>query len=203
MTALFTQDEILKQLTTDPTKGFIDRLAAGLRAQNFDLDEIIDLTFHPDKQVSFRAAWLLDTMVVTAPEVYVNNLPYFVQRFSDVTDASCKRHYTRMMMHLTAPNSPQIIQNKLKGTDLEQVVETCFDWLIDSRVKVAVKVFAADTLFNLCDRYGWIKEELTSQVQFMMRDGSPAIQSRGEKLLALIQSQKSQHSKPNLSPVKF
>ncbi len=61
----------------------------------------------------------------------------------------------------------------------------CYEPLI--AVKVAVKVFAADTLFNLCNRYGWIKEELASQVQFMMRNGGAAIQSRGKKLLAGLQ----------------
>jgi hypothetical protein len=60
--------------------------------------------------------------------------------------------------------------------------------MIDPKVKVAVKVCAASTLFNLCGRYDWIKEELAGQIQFMLRDGSPAIQSRGRKLLALLES---------------
>ena len=86
------------------------------------------------------------------------------------------------------PYAPEGIRSKLAAIDMEVVVEQCFDWLIDPKVKIAVKVFAADTLFNLCDRYDWIKDELANQVLFMLRDGGPAIQSRGKKLLAAIKS---------------
>jgi hypothetical protein len=184
---MFTNDQLIKELSADPTKGFIERLAVTLREQHFNIDQLTDLTFHPDTQVGFRAAWLLDTTILAEPERYINNLDYFVQRMGQVTNASCKRHYTRIMMHLTAPDALKAVKEKLASTDLETVVEKCFDWIIDPKVKVAVKVFAADTLFNLCGRYDWIKEELTSQVQFMMRDGGAAIQSRGKKLLHSLQ----------------
>lgn len=187
---MLTYDQLIKDLTVDPTKGFIERLSVTLREQHFNIDQLIDLTFHPDVQVGFRAAWLLDTTMLAAPRQYVEHLEYFVKRMGEVTNASCKRHYTRIIMHLTAPDAPDAVKQKLAGLDLETVVEQCFDWIIDPKVKVAVKVFAADTLFNLCGRYDWIKEELASQVQFMMRDGGAAIQSRGKKLLAAIKIQK-------------
>jgi hypothetical protein len=129
----------------------------------------------------------LDTTILAAPEQYTDNLEYFVKQMGQVTNASCKRHYTRIMMHLTGPDAPKAIKEKLTDLDLEIVVEQCFNWIIDPKVKVAVKVFAADTLFNLCGRYDWIKDELTNQIQFMMRDGGAAIQSRGKKLLASLQ----------------
>ncbi|MES2063782.1 MAG: hypothetical protein V4456_17785 [Bacteroidota bacterium] len=184
---MLTNDQLIKELSADPTKGFIERLSVTLRGQHFNIDQLIDLTFHPDTQVGFRAAWLLDTTILAAPELYINNLEYFVKRMGQVTNASCKRHYTRIMMHLTAQNAPKSVKEKLTSIDLETVAEQCFDWIINPKVKVAVKVFAADTLFNLCGRYDWIKEELASQVQFMMRDGGAAIQSRGKKLLASLQ----------------
>jgi hypothetical protein len=89
-------------------------------------------------------------------------------------------------MHITDKRSPQIIRDELQKTDLEPVVAQCFDWLIDAKVKIAVKVFAGEALFNLRFRYPWITEELSNQIKFLMRNGSPAIQSRGRKLLALL-----------------
>ncbi|MBD1387297.1 hypothetical protein IDJ75_18555 [Mucilaginibacter rigui] len=186
MQDILTNDKIIEALSTDRTKGFVEKLSVTLREQHFNIDQLIDLTFHPDTQVGFRAAWLLDTIILTSPEQYVNNLEYFVKRLGQVTNASCKRHYTRIMMHLTAHDAPEPVKAKLATIDMEIVVEQCFDWITDPKVKVAVKVLAADTLFNLCSRYDWIKEELASQVQFMMRDGGAAIQSRGKKLLAAI-----------------
>ncbi|MEB0260387.1 MULTISPECIES: hypothetical protein [unclassified Mucilaginibacter] len=185
---MLTKEQLIIELTVDPTKGFIERLAVILPDQHYDLNELIGLTFHTNKQIGFHAAWLLDTMMLTHPERYIEHLEYFAKRMADVTNESCKRHYARIMMHLTMPDAPATIRQKLAAIDMEDVVEKCFDWLIDPKVKVAVKVFAADTLFNLHRRYDWIKEELANQMQFIMRTGGPAIQSRGKKLLAAMES---------------
>ena len=89
-------------------------------------------------------------------------------------------------MHITSPKAPAKIQEKLSEIDLEPVVEQLFDWLIDPKMLIAIKVFATQALFNLRERYPWITEELANQIRFLMRDGSAAIQSRGRKLLAQL-----------------
>lgn len=66
---------------------------------------------------------------------------------------------------------------------MEPIIEQLFDWIIDTEVKIAVKVFSAEALYNLCQRHDWIKDELRSQLEFLMRNGSAAIQTRGRKLL--------------------
>ena len=81
---------------------------------------------------------------------------------------------------------PPAITVKLLSLDLEPAVEQLFDWMIDPKAKIAVKVFASEALFNLRHRYDWVAEELASQIQFLMRNGSAAIQSRGNKLLAML-----------------
>ena len=110
-------------------------------------------------------------------------MDYLLSRIKDVENPSCKRHYAKIVMHITSPKSPLNIQEKLAVTDLEPAVEQLFDWMIDPKVLIAVKVFAAQALFNMRIRYPWIAEELANQIQFLMRDGSAAIQSRGKKLL--------------------
>jgi hypothetical protein len=89
-------------------------------------------------------------------------------------------------MHLTSPKVVQPIQSVLQNINLEPVVEQCFEWMIDPKVLIAVKVFSAEALFNMRYRYPWIAEELVNQLQFLMRNGSPAIQSRGKKLLKAL-----------------
>jgi len=183
---MLTIDDIITQLTSDRRAGFPNRLAAIIRKENFDLNKLIDLTFCPDDKMAFHAVWVLDVTILAGPEMYVNNLDYFVARMRDVTNASCKRQYTRIMAHLTAPNAPEAVKLKIQSIDLENVVEQCFDWMIDPKIKVAVKVFAAETLFNLRHRYDWIAEELGNQLRFMLRDGGPAVQSAGKRLLKYL-----------------
>jgi len=182
-----TKDDLIKQLSATLVKTKVDKLSKLVKDQGFNLRDLIDLTFHEDKNIAFRAAWVLENVYLVNPVFYLPELDYLLARFKDVVYPSCRRHYAKIIMHITRPKTPPPIKQKLQDTDLEPVVEKCFDWLIDPKVLIAVKVFAAGALFNLRTRYDWIAEELTDQIKFMMRDGSPAIQSRGKKLLEALE----------------
>lgn len=162
------------------------KLSAIIKKQQFALKDLIGITFHQDKNVAFRAAWILENLFLQKPESYLDDMAYLLSRIKDVKNPSCKRHYTKIVMHITSPKAPLSIQQKLTETDLEPIVEQFFDWMIDPKVLIAVKVFAAQTLFNIRQRYPWITEELANQIQFLIRNGSPAIQSRGRKLLSQL-----------------
>ncbi|TWJ00702.1 hypothetical protein JN11_01958 [Mucilaginibacter frigoritolerans] len=179
-------DNLLEQISDTIGKTKVLELSRILKEEQFDLHNLIELTFHPDKNIAFRAAWILENVFLQHPERYGNELEYFVSRIKDVKHASCKRHYAKIMMHITEAKVAISIKNKLAGLDMEPVVEQCFDWMIDPKVKVAVKCFASETLFNLRYRYPWIKEELANQIKFLMRNGSAGIQSRGKKILAQL-----------------
>ena len=61
-----------------------------------------------------------------------------------------------------------------------------FEWLINLATPVAVRVNCLDILLNLRNEFPWIKEELQAQIEFYLRDGSPAMQSRGRKILRQV-----------------
>ncbi|HEY8930829.1 MAG TPA: hypothetical protein VIM55_16610 [Mucilaginibacter sp.] len=182
-----TRDDLIKQLSATLVKTKVDKLSRIVKDENFSLRDLIDLTFHEDKNIAFRAAWVLENVYLPNPVFYLADLDYLLARFQDVTYPSCQRHYAKIMRHITRPKTQALIKQKLQGTDLEPVVEKCFDWLIDPKVLIAVKVFAAEALFNLRHRYDWIAEELANQIKFMMRTGTAAIQSRGKKLLEVLE----------------
>jgi hypothetical protein len=77
MDSEFTKEQLIKQLKAHATKGFIEKLSVTLRKQGFDLNELIDITFHSDKQIAFRASWLLDTTILYDPECYMQNFGIF------------------------------------------------------------------------------------------------------------------------------
>lgn len=181
-----TKAELIKELTATFGKTKVDKLSKLLKQQDFALHDLIDLTFHEDKTTAFRAAWLLENVFLVRPELYLSEIDYLLARFKDVTYQSCQRHYAKIVMHLTSPKANPLIKAKLAETDLEPVVEQCFDWMIAPEILIAVKVFASEALFNLRHRYAWITEELKNQLEFLMRNGSAAIQSRGKKLLAKL-----------------
>lgn len=183
---MLTADELIKEISTAMGKIRVVKLKAILEKQQFALPGLIDITFHPNKNIAFRAAWILENLFLQKPERYLNDLGYLLLRIKDVENPGCKRHYAKIVMHITSPKAPLSIQQKLAEIDLEPAAEQFFDWIIDPKVLIAVKVFAVQALFNIRHRYPWIAEELANQIQFLMRNGSAAIQSRGKKLLSQL-----------------
>jgi len=183
---MISKEELIKQISNTVGKTKVLELSRILKDKAFALRDLIDLTFYADRDIAFRAAWILENIFLQDPTRYEADLEYLISRIKEVKHASCQRHYAKIMMHITTKKTPEIIQQKLQQVDLEPVVEQCFDWMIDPKVLVAVKVFASEALFNLRHRYPWIKEELENQISFLMRNGTAAMQSRGRKLLALL-----------------
>jgi hypothetical protein len=181
-----TKDQLIKEISTPMGKARVLKLTGILKEQQFAIRDLIDLTFHPDKTIAFRAAWLLENLFLQNQAGYLNELDYLLQRIPEVKHPGCQRHYAKIMMHLTRRKVLPAIKDKLANTDLDPIVEQCFNWVIDPKVLIAVKVFALEALCNLSTRYDWVKEELKEHLQFMMRDGSAAIQIRGRQLLASL-----------------
>ncbi len=183
---MLSSDQLVKEISATITKSKVVKLRAILEKQQFALPDLIDLTFHPDKNIAFRAAWILENLFLEKPLSYLNDLVYLLARVGDVSNPSCKRHYAKIVMHVTSPKAPSGIQQKLLTVNLQPVVEQLFDWIIDPKVLIAVKVFSLEALFNMRQRYPWIAEELAGQIRFLMRNGTAAIQSRGKKLLGQL-----------------
>jgi len=186
-----TRDELTQKIANTIGKLKVLELSRILTEQQFDLRDLIDITFHADKPLGFRAAWLLENMFLKDPEVFTNNLEYLIARLPQVTNPGCQRHYAKILMHATDEKEQSPVKQKLNRLDLEPVVEQLFDWMIDPKVKIAVKVFAGWALLNLRSRYPWIAEELPAQLEFLMRNGTPAIQSAGRKMMKELNPSKS------------
>jgi hypothetical protein len=181
-----TQPELIRQLTDTFGKTKVNKLTDILKKQEFALRDLIDLTFHIDKTIAFRSAWLLENLLLINPALYLPEIDYLLSRLDEVKYPSCQRHYAKIIMHLTSPKAHLVIKKKLQAIDLKPIVELCFDWMIDPKILIAVKAFTAESLFNLKAHYSWITEELENQLKFLMTNGSAAIQSKGKKLLTAL-----------------
>ncbi len=157
-----------------------------LQEANFDLPDLIAVTFNNDKDIAFRASWLLENLFLQQPDKYVNHIGLILAAIPKVKYPGPQRHYAKILMHLTASSAPAAIKSEVARFDMEPVIEQLFDWLISPKVKVAVKVFAAEALLNLSDSYTWLKEELAQQLHFLMRNGSAAMQVAGKRILKQI-----------------
>ncbi len=144
------------------------------------VDELIKLCLHSNYEIAFRAAWILELVAVAYPERFNEKLSEFIDVYVRLTNQSCQRHFTKILMSLT---NMQARQDRLSTNDLEAIVETTFEWMIDPQTPVAVRVNCMDILFDLRDMDNWIADELRAQIEFQLQSGSAALQSRGKRVL--------------------
>lgn len=183
---MLTKNQLLKQITATMGKAKVLELTNILRQKKFKLRDLVELSFDANKKIAFRAAWLLENVFLQHPDAYLKDLEYIVNAFPAISHGSCKRHYAKIAMHITAPQASPVVKQRLLDINMDPVINMCFEWVIDPNVLVAVKSFATEALFNLRHRYPWIADELAAQLAYLMRDGSAAIQSKGEKILAYL-----------------
>jgi len=184
---VINQDDLLRHITETIGKTKVLKLTDILYNRNFEIKDLIELTFYPEKDIAFRAAWILENLVLIRPQRFMDDIEYLITQFFKVKNKSVLRHYTKIIMHLTGPKMDKMVREKVALLDMEAVVERCFDLIIDPKMPVAVKVFSSQVLFNLRTRFNWIPEILTTQLRLMMNGGKPGIQSKCRNLLSYLE----------------
>lgn len=147
--------------------------------------------------LAFRAAWLLEYIASHHPDRFLAVAGTFLGRLSDQKNLSCQRHFTNILRVLTYPKAPKPYQEVLLSSNREQLVETVFNWFIDPQTPVAVQANCMDVLLNMSGEFGWIRDELKLQIEFLLRDGSAAIQSRGKRVLAKLKTDQNRRLTPS------
>jgi len=178
-----TEAELIQQISANIGKVKVLGLTKILQEDDFKLRDLIAITLDTNKDIAFRASWLLENLFLQRPDSYINELGFLLSVIPEVKHAGPQRHYAKIVMYITDPSAPAIIKSEVEQLDMEPVIEQLFDWMINPKIKVAVKAFSAEALFDLKDRYPWVKDELAQQLRFLMRDGSAAIQAKGRNLL--------------------
>jgi hypothetical protein len=178
------KDQLLKRLSRALSKADAVKMAKNKACLPGDL---IEISFNSQKEVAFRASWVLEQFLYFRLDELLESLPEFIAGYLSQRNRSCQRHYSKIMMYLVDLEPvPEI--NSIIVKNKEQIVEITFDWLIDPETPVAVQVNCMDILFPFAKEQFWIHDELRSQVQFLLKDGSAALQSRGKRILKKLKS---------------
>ncbi|SIT73739.1 hypothetical protein [Pontibacter indicus] len=179
------EEELLQKLSQPLGKLQIQELAAKTNSGKLSVQQLLVFSSSPkDRSVAFRAAWVLEYVAYTFPKQFLPYLPAFVDKLPAQHNQSCQRHYSKILMCCANPDANPLYKAAWRALpDREPVVETMFEWLINPRTPVAVKVNCLDVLVYLQPEFPWVKDELLAQTEFLMKDGSPAMLSRGKRIL--------------------
>lgn len=172
------------ELSKRQGSGRAAHLASLCRRGKFEVRELINLCFHRDPVLAFHAAWVLEHVFLTPGAANVD-WAYFFERYGLQTNPSCQRHFTKIAIHFFTKVCSDI------DVDVTAVIERTMEWLAAEQTPVAVKANCIDILYALRAREDWLREELTFQIEFILRHStSAALQSRGKKFLAKLSKEK-------------
>ncbi len=183
------RENLLNALSLTLTKAKVQELADLAGKAEFSVHDLLQLCFLKEKPaLAFRSAWVLEHVAAQYPELFLPCFPEFIKRLPEQDNLSCQRHFTKILMLFTGPKAlPQYNVAWAAVPDHEAVVEVVFEWLINPATPVAVRVNCLDILLHLSDEFPWVREELQAQTEFFLKNGSPAMLSRGRKILSKAQ----------------
>jgi len=167
-----TQSQLIQHISAPDRKITVAKLGSQLKRENFSIRELVDLTFYPDKEIALKSSRLLEYILFRFPENYYEDIEYFIERIEDVSTSAGKKPYAKILMHITSPEVPREVRNKMKEINLERAVELCFEWIIDPKMR---------------HRYPWIAEELSRQLEFMTtRNTTPNLLAKCNYILSYL-----------------
>lgn len=183
------QLELLLTIITSPiSKKKVEELAQVIAEGEFPIQELIDLTFHAEEQVGFRASWILETMYIHNSVCFAPHVDYFLTKFRHQENPSSRRHFGKILALLTAKKAPIAIKELVDQYKTDDLVETVFNWLIDDKVPVAVKSHCLNILANLSTKHDWIKEELIETMNFLVDKESIAFYAKVKQIRKQLKS---------------
>lgn len=147
---------------------------------------LIDATFFDDRELSVRAAWVLELCCLEEPRLIIPHLQNFTLRLHELKDESALRPAAKICallsrLYAEEPWEPFDPDSEWIGA----LVSSGFEWLTGPH-KVATQVFAMDTLYHWGLRFDWIHGELLSILDQAYGGGSPGYRSRARKIMDKI-----------------
>ncbi|WP_443939490.1 hypothetical protein [Pedobacter sp. MW01-1-1] len=173
---------LLETLKNTLSKHKVEKLAAIASDSSFSPKDLIELSFHPNEQIGFRAAWVLENIFSNHPARFVPHGDYFLSKFSQQNNLSALRHYVKILAFWTHKKALPGLKQVLDNYPTNDLAEVVFAWLIDDKIPVAVKSHCLSILANLAVKHVWIKEELLQTIDFQVDKESIAYFAKAKQI---------------------
>ncbi len=176
------REMLIEAIKTTLTKTKVTLLTHVAAEEGFSVKELVDLTFHQDEKIAFRAAWILENIYEQHFHRFLPYATYFLDRFIAQQNLSCCRHYSKILALMTSKRAPTVIKNIIDNYETTEIVATVFGWLINDQIPVAIKSHCLNVLANLSVKHDWIKDELLETMDFLVDKESIGFYSKVKKI---------------------
>ncbi len=138
------------------------------------MDALMTCFVADDWRMNQRAAWPVEMISRKHPDWLLPYFPALLERLKNPKHDALVRNVLRAWQHMDVP---EVYQG--------EVADYCFQYLSDSRVAVAIRVFAMTILKNICGHWPEMAGELRLVIEEHLPVASPGFKSRGSKVLRL------------------
>lgn len=144
-----------------------------------DIPMVIKAMQNTKATIAWRAGWVLDHFERQNKRALLPYLTQLSEILLQTPHHGVQRHITRILS-----NAP--------AAELEdgRLVDACFNWLLNPKTPIAVKVNTMEIIANLCATYPELGQELKTVIYDGYDNGTAAFKSRGRKILERIEGKK-------------
>ncbi|HNR19562.1 MAG: hypothetical protein IPJ79_12540 [Bacteroidetes bacterium] len=167
---------IEKELSKIISKSNAIKVASLIGCDDALFKQLIKVLLESNNTSAPQAAWTLSFCVQQCPEIIYPQLEVLIDNLykKNLHDA-VKRNTVRVMQYVTVPE-------KLQG----KAADICFKYLSSGTEAIAIRAFSITVLCNICQQQPELSHELKLLLEEQMRNGEPAIISRGKKALKFL-----------------
>lgn len=139
---------------------------------------LFDVVFHAmwqsnDAGVRMRAADVCETVTRTMPELLISHKQDLLKHVSNVEQQEVRWHYCQIL--------PRV---KLTSTERQRAFAQLKTFSGDK--SGIVRTFALQAMFDLAQQDKSLREDARVWIELQMENGTPAVRSRGRKLLKAL-----------------
>jgi hypothetical protein len=129
--------------------------------------------------ISWRAAWVIDTVSERYPALIAPHLPEIINMLPTFRNDGLKRHSMRILARSPLP----------EGAQLGTLIKISFEWLLSPKEAVAPKVYCMEILYRISQSEPDLKKELADSIEWRLNEESPGFKNRGLKILKKLYSE--------------
>jgi hypothetical protein len=135
-----------------------DLLSGQVLNDNTLLPDLITIAFDTKDKNHHKACWILELVFEAKIKWLAPHLDSFCKELPHFSNESAMRPISKIC--LFASEYHQKHGGFLSPKHIEQIMEACFDWLINPKTKVATKAYSMRTLYILGKKEEWVYPEL-------------------------------------------
>lgn len=160
------------QLLQEHSRANTNRIAKAIGNDPEEFKKIIDIIYHAEAPLPQRAAWLLAVVNQNHPELLKPYLSKFINDIQKFEEDAVRRN---MSVVLASHKIPKKLQGKL--------INVCFDLILSSDEKVAMKVHAMQCIANISKEHPELIHELKSAIEDQLPKTTAAFHARARMIL--------------------